>query len=110
MVPKEQLTRINGLNQALQGINTLFAPVVGAALLLVLPTQGVLLIDVGTAMLAIVPLLFISIPQPARQEELKQMDVKPSLLHDVREGLTYIRSIPGFTAIIFMALFLNFLL
>jgi len=110
MVPKEQLTRINGLNQALQGINTLFAPVVGAALLLILPTQGVLLIDVGTALLAILPLLFISIPQPVRHEELKQQETKPSLMQDIREALAYIRSIPGFTALIFMALFLNFLL
>ena len=64
MVPKEQLTRINGLNQALQGINGLVAPPVGALLLSFLPTQGILLIDVGTALLAILPLLFISIPQP----------------------------------------------
>ena len=110
MVPKDQLTRINGLNQALQGINTLFAPVVGAALLLILPTQSILLIDVGTALLAILPLLFISIPQPARHDELKPQETKPSLIQDIREALIYIRSIPGFTAIIFMALFLNFLL
>src|SRR5215216_7140935 len=64
MVPKEQLTRINGLNQALQGVNSLAAPPLGALLLGILTTQGVLLIDVGTAMLAILPLLFIPIPQP----------------------------------------------
>ena len=110
MVPKEQLTRINGLNQALQGVNSLVAPPVGALLLGILPTQGVLLIDVGTAMLAILPLLFISIPQPQRQEESGQQRIKPSLWQDIRAALTYIRSIPGFTAIIFMALFLNFLL
>jgi DHA3 family macrolide efflux protein-like MFS transporter len=36
--------------------------------------------------------------------------VKPSLAQDIRDALVYIRSIPGFTAIIFMALFLNFLI
>lgn len=110
MVPKDQLTRVNGLNQALQGINTLFAPVVGAALLLVLPTHGILLIDVGTALLAVLPLFFIPIPRPERHAELQAQKVKPSLIQDVRDGLDYIRSIPGFTAIIFMALFLNFVL
>jgi DHA3 family macrolide efflux protein-like MFS transporter len=109
MVPNEQLTRINGLNQALQGVNTLVAPPVGALLLGILPTQGILLIDVGTAMLAIVPLLFLSIPQPKRHEEA-HLKVKPSLFKDVKNGLAYMRTIPGFTAIIFMALFLNFLL
>jgi DHA3 family macrolide efflux protein-like MFS transporter len=109
MVPGEHLTRVNGLNQALQGINSLVAPPVGALLLSILPTQGILLIDVGTAMLAILPLLFLSIPQPQRHGE-PQPELKPNLWKDVRNGLAYIRTIPGFTAIIFMALFLNFLL
>ena len=110
MVPKEQLTRVNGLNQALQGVNSLVAPPVGALLLSILPTQGILLIDVGTALLAILPLFFISIPQPQRQTEMQGQAMRPSLVRDIRDALVYIRSIPGFTAIIFMALFLNFLL
>src|SRR5215216_1055267 len=108
MVPKEQLTRINGLNQALQGVNSLIAPPVGALLLGVLPTQGILMIDVGTALFAILPLLFLSVPQPERREE--QLGVKANLIKDVKDGLVYIRTIPGLTTIIFMALFLNFLL
>jgi DHA3 family macrolide efflux protein-like MFS transporter len=109
MVPEDQLTRVNGLNQTLQGINGLIAPPIGALLISLLPTQGVLLIDVGTAMLAILPLFFISIPQPKRYEDLGQK-VKPSLMQDVREGLAYVRSWPGLVAIIFMGVFLNFLL
>src|SRR5512134_589116 len=97
MVPGEQLTRVNGLNQALQGINSLLGPPVGALLLGILPTQGILLIDVGTALLAILPLFFIPIPQPQRQAELGAQAVKPSLMQDVREALAYIRAIPGFT-------------
>jgi DHA3 family macrolide efflux protein-like MFS transporter len=110
MVPKEQLTRVNGLNQALQGVNSLFAPVVGAMLLSVLPTQGILLIDVVTAIIAILPLLFLPIPEPERRPSSQVQEVKPSLVRDLRDAIAYIRSIPGFTAIIFMALFLNFLL
>ena len=108
MVPTEQLTRINGLNQALQGVNSLVAPPVGALLLGLLPTQGILLIDVGTALLAILPLLFLPVPQPTRHEG--QPGVRTNLFQDVRDGLAYIRTIPGLTTIIFMALFLNFLL
>ena len=109
MVPNEQLTRINGFNQALQGVNSLVAPPVGALLLGILPTQGILLIDVGTALLAILPLLFLTVPQPERHKD-DHTGTKPSLIRDVRDGLAYVRTIPGFTAIIFMALFLNFLL
>src|SRR3989304_3384373 len=84
-------------------------PPIGALLISLLPTQGILLIDVGTAMLAIFPLFFISIPQPKRHEGLGQKQ-KPSLMQDVREALAYVRSWPGLVALIFMALFLNFLL
>src|SRR5512134_2533055 len=93
MVPGEQLTRINGLNQALQGVNSLVAPPVGALLLSILPTQGILLIDVGTALLAVLPLLFIPIPEPQRHAELQAQDVKPSLWQDVGAAFAYIRSI-----------------
>ena len=69
MVPEAQLTRISGLNQTLQGLMALIAPPAGAFLLGVLPTQGVLFVDVGTALLAILPLFFINIPQPAKHAD-----------------------------------------
>lgn len=109
MVPEEQLTRVNGLNQTLQGINSLIAPPVGALLLGFFQTQVVLLVDVGTAAMAILPLLFIPIPQPARGEDATQT-VKPTLFNDIGVALRYIRSWPGLVAILAMALFLNFLL
>src|SRR6266498_618610 len=84
MVPEKQLTRIGGLNQALQGINSLAAPPLGALLLGFLQTQNILLIDVATAMLAIIPLLFIPIPQPKRHT-VAQQGVKTSLMQDIRE-------------------------
>jgi DHA3 family macrolide efflux protein-like MFS transporter len=108
MVPREHLTRVNGLNQALQGINSLAAPPLAALLLSILPTQGILLIDVGTAIVAILPLLFITIPQPERHED--PSETKASLWMDIRNAMAYIGTKPGFPAIIFMALFLNFLL
>jgi MFS transporter, DHA3 family, macrolide efflux protein len=109
MVPEEQLTRISGMNQTLQGLMALVAPPVGALLISVLPTQGVLFVDIGTAMLAILPLLFLSIPQPERSATASH-DKKPSLLQDVREGIAYVRGWPGLVAILFMAVLLNFLL
>lgn len=109
MVPEGQLTRVNGLNQTLQGINGLIAPPVGALLISILPTQGILLIDVGTALLAILPLVFISIPQPKRHADSENKE-KPGLVQDIRAAFAYIRRWPGLVAILFMALFLNFLL
>ena len=109
MVPENYLTRISGLNQTVQGVMTLVAPPAGAFLLSVLPTQGVLFIDVGTAALAIVPLLFIDIPQPIKSSDAAQKE-KQSLLRDLQDAFVYIRNWPGMVMILFMALILNFLL
>jgi DHA3 family macrolide efflux protein-like MFS transporter len=87
----------------------LVAPPVGALLISVLPTQGVLFVDIGTAMLAILPLLFLSIPQPERKAIVAE-GKKPSLLQDVRDGINYVRNWPGLVAILLMAVLLNFLL
>lgn len=109
MVPETHLTRISGMNQTLQGLMALVAPPAGALLISVMPTQGVLFIDIGTAILAILPLLFLSIPQPERKPT-DAHEKKPSLLQDVREGIAYVRGWPGMVALLFMAVLLNFLL
>ena len=108
MVPKEHLTRISGMNQTLQGLMALVAPPVGALLISVMPTQNVLFIDIGTALLAVLPLLFLSVPQPERKETAA--DEKPSLLRDVRDGINYVRRWPGLVMILLIAVLLNFLL
>ena len=67
MVPEAQLTRIQGLNQALNGGMNIASAPLGALLLGVLPIQGILAIDVVTALFAIVPLFFIAVPQPKKK-------------------------------------------
>ncbi|MBI3739560.1 MAG: MFS transporter, partial [Chloroflexi bacterium] len=58
--------------------------------------------------LAVLPLFFIPIPQPASKQEASKE--KTNLMQDVREGFVYIRAWPGLMAILFMALIINFLL
>lgn len=64
LVPEAWLGRVAGLNQMLQGVMTIAAAPLGALLLAFMPFQGALLVDVVTALLGIVPLLFFAIPQP----------------------------------------------
>jgi DHA3 family macrolide efflux protein-like MFS transporter len=66
MAPKEQLTRVSGMNETLQGIVNVVSPPLGALLLEVLDMQGTLAIDVVTAVMAVVPLFFVRVPQPHR--------------------------------------------
>jgi DHA3 family macrolide efflux protein-like MFS transporter len=71
----------------------------------------VLAIDIGTAILAVLPLLFLSIPNPPRQTALADGTTrKTSYWHDLREGFTYVVKWPGLLGLILLAMMLNFLL
>ncbi|HSM71994.1 MAG TPA: MFS transporter, partial [Anaerolineales bacterium] len=105
MVPVEQLTRIQGLNQLLNGgLNVVAAPL-GAVLLGMLPMQGILSIDVITALFAILPLVFIHVPQPERNEVDAE---KTSVWTDFKAGLRYMISWPGLLIIGLMTVGINF--
>jgi len=105
MVPDEHLTRVAGLNQTMQGALNVVGPPLGALLLALLPFKDIMLMDVGTAILAILPLFFVVIPQPERASTKSE---KSSLWSDVREGLRYVWSWPGLLAILVMATIINF--
>jgi MFS transporter, DHA3 family, macrolide efflux protein len=109
LVPSDQLQRASGVNQTLRAAVNIIAPPTGALLLGLLPIQGILLIDVSTALLAILPLLFLSIPQPVREMDAAGKH-KTSIWQDMKEGFAYIAAWPGLMAIIGMALLANFLL
>jgi DHA3 family macrolide efflux protein-like MFS transporter len=105
MVPDRHLARVAGLNQTLNGALQIVAPPVGALLWGVLPLYGILAIDVGTALLAVIPLCFISIPQPTVR---RQAGAPSSLFRDVLEGVRYIWRWPGVRALLLMATVINF--
>ena len=86
LVPPESLTRVAGMNQAMQGVLTIAAAPLGALALAFLPLQGALMIDVVTAVFGIVPLIFYRIPQPPPSAAT----TGNSLLADVREGARYV--------------------
>jgi len=109
MVPKEQLSRVAGANQTLQGLVTIVAPPVGALLVATMPTQNVLLIDVFTALMGITPLLIFSVPQPVK-ENVEISAPKASFMQDLSAGFKYMAAWPGLLMLGLMAALLNFLL
>ncbi|MDX1416633.1 MAG: MFS transporter, partial [Candidatus Promineifilaceae bacterium] len=108
MVPVEHLSRIQGINQMLNGgLNVISAPL-GALLLGVLPMQGILAIDVISALLAIVPLLFTHIPQPDRHTGITEGDGQETIWQGVKAGLRYVFSWPGLLIVSLMTVGINF--
>ncbi len=110
MVPKEQLARVAGMNQTLFGALNIVAPPLGALLLTLLPLHGVMAIDVVTALLAILPLAFIAIPQPQRSAGEATGTSSPfrGLWTDVQSGLRYIWGWKGLLGICLLAMLINF--
>ncbi len=106
LVPEKHLARVNGMNQLLHGALTIMAPPLGALLLTVLPMQGILAIDVVTALLAVGALLLIHIPQPARAGAEAG---GTSVWQDFREGLAFIWAWPGLMIVLGIAMILNLL-
>jgi DHA3 family macrolide efflux protein-like MFS transporter len=110
MVPDTQLTRIQGINQTLYaGLNIISAPL-GALLLETLSVQGVLLIDAGTALFAILPLIFIAIPQPKNQRISQKENLISSVWDDFLAGLKYVMGWAGLRFLLVMALCINMII
>ena len=105
LVPKAHLSRIQGFNQALYGgLNIISAPL-GAYLLSVLPIQGILGIDVGTALLAMTILLFIRIRQPERAGA-----AQATFWQDFAAGFRYIIAWRGLVILLSLVMVINFFL
>ena len=105
MVPKEHLSRVAGANQTLYGMLNIIGPPLGALFMAIMPLFGVMLMDVGTASLAILPLLFVRVPRPDRQAE--QAGGQTSIWSDIKVGFKYMRAWPGLMALIGMAMVLK---
>ena len=83
LVKPEQLTRVQGMNQALGSVCMLIAPAVGG---MILGSAGIVwtfLVDVITACLAI--LIMAAIPIPHRREET----VHSSMAAELKQGIVY---------------------
>jgi len=105
MVPKEHLSRLNGLNFFFTGIVNTIGPVIAATLLAILTIEQILWIDVITFLIAIAPLLIIKIPNVVKTTVDK---VKKPFFKDLTEGIKVIRSIPGLLFLLYIATMINF--
>ena len=94
LVPHSFLGRAAGLNQAMQSATLIAAAPLGALAIGVMPIGWALGLDVLTALFAIVPLLFWTIPHPA-QHPAQGDRHKPTLWTELRAGVSLVWTHPG---------------
>ena len=83
LVPKEHLTRIQGINQSVNSVLLLLSPAVGGIVLSLMNISWAFLLDVISASIAIVVFAFIKVDKTKRTSEAF------SVRKDMREGLSY---------------------
>lgn len=89
LVPEEKLTKVNATQGTIQAFVMLVSPMVSGALLTVATIESIFFIDVVTAAIAILSLLFLV--QVPVHEKAKQKQTT-SYFSDMRAGLAYIKS------------------
>jgi DHA3 family macrolide efflux protein-like MFS transporter len=104
IVPEEHLVRANGLFQMLQSGIRVVAPPAGAFLMEALPMQGVLSMDIITAIIAVACLLPLVIPRPERTT----LTEKANHLDDMKQGFQYVGTRRGLVILIGMIALLFF--
>ncbi|MBN2981327.1 MFS transporter [Cohnella algarum] len=89
IVPEEKLTKVNGINGTLQALMMFVAPIVSATLLTVATIEVIFFIDVVTAAIAILSLLFfLKIPPHQKASDAQTTSYR----EDFKLGLAYIRN------------------
>jgi len=105
MVPKKNLSRVNGINFLFSGLIFSIGPMIAATLLAFFSLTQIFLIDIITFLIAMVPLLIIKIPKMHR---ITEEATKKSFFKDFKTGLITIKMIPGLFAMIAFAMIWNF--
>jgi DHA3 family macrolide efflux protein-like MFS transporter len=110
MVPKDKLSRVNGLNQLSTSVIRMIGPILGAFVLSVWDFRDILWVDVITFLIAVIFVLKIKIPKTKAVENSREKKSESSFMAQFKEGLRIIGSVKGLTIIIILAMFVNFLL
>ena len=103
MISKEQYTRASGMLSLARSASGIFGPVAAGVLLNVIRTNGILLFDIVSFVVAISALLMVHIPQPDMTEAAKR-----SLLEDSVFGFKYILERPSLLGLQLVFFSINF--
>ncbi|MFW9865059.1 MAG: MFS transporter [Candidatus Thorarchaeota archaeon] len=109
MVPKENLSRVNGFNFLFSGLIYSIGPIIAATLLEFFKNsvEQIFFVDILTFLISLVPLVLIKIPSIPKV--ITEEATEKSFIKDFKTGLRVIRMIPGLFAMIAFAMIWNFI-
>jgi DHA3 family macrolide efflux protein-like MFS transporter len=107
LVSKKNLGRANGLVQFGQAASEILAPALAGVLMGIIQLGGVILIDVGTFVFAVITLLLVRFPRPEASPEREP--ARTTLSNDLTLGWRYISARPGLKGLLLFFAVVNFL-
>jgi MFS family permease len=107
LVAKESLGRANGMVQLGQAASEILAPALAGVLMGIIELEGVILIDVGTFVFAVITLLLVRFPKP--ETPAHREPGRAALWHDLTLGWRYISPRPGLKGLLLFFAVVNFL-
>lgn len=93
IAPPEELFRIAGINQTIQSISSIAGPALGALAITLMNIGNVLLIDIFGALVAIITLILIHIPNPPIADKVESS--LKQVWDDMLGGLEEIKRVKG---------------
>lgn len=103
MIPREKLSRINGLQILMGGAIGMIGPPMAALLMIHWEMHEILLFDPITFVFAIIPVLLVRIP-----EIQKDRETKPSFKSEFTEGIVFIKEKRGLLSLLSVFTAVNF--
>ncbi len=105
LVPKAQLTRANSMIQIGQALESILTPVMAGVLFATIGMQGIIIIDAVTYIIALLTLIFVTIPQPEKTEGGGR---EFSMVKDIVFGWRYLAERKGLLGLLFYFAGVNF--
>ena len=111
LVPKKDLARASGMQQASDAIESILTPVIAGVLYGLIGISGVILIDAATFLFAVGSLLIVHIPQPERLSDAAgETGTGKSVWADVVFGWNYLHARQGLFGLLWYFACVNFFL
>ncbi len=106
LVPEKHLGRANGMNQFGRAIAEIFSPLIAGILVMRIQLEGVILIDVGTFLLAMLTLLIVRFPALDKKFSSEKL---ATFWGDLSFGWKYIWSRRGLMHLLIFQALVNFI-
>ena len=103
IAPNDQLTRVAGINQIIASVSQIAGPALGAMMITIWDIEYVLIFDVVGALIAVISLFFVKIPNPE-----KSTDIQRGIFKEIKDGTMVILRNKGLSLIFLYSIIIVF--